>query len=861
MTASLTLEQARIKLNMPNASVAEVMVAAKKAGIQISVFGDAANMPTLTKSQSQVSLFNSGSSFKLEKTGFKPKTLGPKYTLNGNSNGNIFSAGNTQQFSFKTSKLDLPSSNAFKQNISLGNSQFKPSTSLSFNNGLNSYLFNSFKNFRTLSENKPKIYADGEKIDMGKVVKVEIGEGGKQVFTMEDGTLVEKQLSAEALQRFQNSKMADVSSIVNKDGRVITYDKAGNILEERDAHKGELGYVPDGPSIEEDLVQQLGTKRLQKFNEDNAKLAGEISELQTELATLTDDYIVGVGAQNPKEAEKLKRRRKSIENEINKKEDKQDKLKTKLTDSYIKSVIKECDGDIDKIKAKVHSLVKNSSTDSDTAKQMMAIVAGFENLSDDDLKAAVSHYMSPTSVVDGDQAVENADAMADGSTRIRGKQGHRVRAAITDVARKTGNGDVVSEAFIRGAENAIDPETGDVDTELVQDINRNAITAATDHDQATVKVADNAVSLGNDRFTQATDVVVTEQLAESGSEEVAHAGAKMRATIQDREILVETTKTHHETLRNAGASDETIKMDLEVQGEHLAEVEDENQVAVDEVNRNYDVENAYNRSVANHGQDLSVEAQKVIVQRTVDSGDEEAMNNVANHAYEYDVTNRDDVIKMLKEQGYESTQKALQEAQDKYEAKIAEEKEKGKASEAELKKQQEIAKKNEQEKAEAKAETKQQAQTTSSNTAKTTSTPKTRATAQELTNAIRSGSTISSLVTSDSFKNAEAKDRVTFYNNLSARDKQTAINSIVENSNAITLKSLMLSGMKREILKYLVQHPSSDNNAKLSYLENYLSPADKKDLQDMKEERNHDARMVNAQEQDNQKRKPFMFEV
>ena len=29
----------------------------------------------------------------------------------------------------------------------------------------------------------------------------------------------------------------------------------------------------------------------------------------------------------------------------------------------------------------------------------------------------------------------------------------------------------------------------------------------------------------------------------------------------------------------------------------------------------------------------------------------------------------------------------------------------------------------------------------------------------------------------------------------------------------------------------------------------------------MKEERNHDARMVNAQEQDNQKRKPFMFEV
>ena len=218
--------------------------------------------------------------------------------------------------------------------------KFGTDSKQSFDNkfDVDSYLFDSFKNFRNFNAYKPKTYSESEKIDMSKVVKFEVGKGGKHIFTMEDGTTVEKHLSEEALQRFQESPMANVSSIVNKDGWVITYDKSGNVIEDRDAHKGERGYVKDGLSIEEDLVEQLGTKRIQKFSEDKEKIADEIKELQTELATLTDDYIAGVAAQNPKEAEKLKRRRTAIENEITKKCDKQDKLKTKLTDDYIRNL-------------------------------------------------------------------------------------------------------------------------------------------------------------------------------------------------------------------------------------------------------------------------------------------------------------------------------------------------------------------------------------------------------------------------------------------------------------------------------------------------------------------------------------------
>ena len=132
--------------------------------------------------------------------------------------------------------------------------------------------------------------------------------------------------------------------------------------------------------------------------------------------------------------------------------------------------------------------------------------------------------------------------------------------------------------------------------------------------------------------------------------------------------------------------------------------------------------------------------------------------------------------------------------------------------------------------------------------------------ARELTEAVASGSSVNAIILSDKFRNADPQDRAAFYNNLSVKDKQMVISSIVEKSNAITLKSLMFSGMKKSILSYLVSHPSSDNNAKLKYLENYLTPADKKELEDLKEKQQSNVQ-AQRKEVENKQHKPFMFEV
>ena len=59
---------------------------------------------------------------------------------------------------------------------------------------------------------------------------------------------------------------------------------------------------------------------------------------------------------------------------------------------------------------------------------------------------------------------------------------------------------------------------------------------------------------------------------------------------------------------------------------------------------------------------------------------------------------------------------------------------------------------------------------------------------------------------------------------------------MVESTDASSLKSLMFSSFKTDILKYLVQHSNAKNNAKLQYVERFLSQTDKKNLEKMKED-------------------------
>ena len=59
---------------------------------------------------------------------------------------------------------------------------------------------------------------------------------------------------------------------------------------------------------------------------------------------------------------------------------------------------------------------------------------------------------------------------------------------------------------------------------------------------------------------------------------------------------------------------------------------------------------------------------------------------------------------------------------------------------------------------------------------------------------------------------------------------------MVETTDATSLKNMMYSSFKTDILKYLVQHSNAKNNQKLKYVERFLSPTDKKMLEEMQEQ-------------------------
>ena len=71
---------------------------------------------------------------------------------------------------------------------------------------------------------------------------------------------------------------------------------------------------------------------------------------------------------------------------------------------------------------------------------------------------------------------------------------------------------------------------------------------------------------------------------------------------------------------------------------------------------------------------------------------------------------------------------------------------------------------------------------------------------------------------------------------MNTRERAQAIGEMVETTDATSLKNMMYSSFKTDILKYLVQHSNAKNNQKLKYVERFLSPTDKKMLEEMQEQ-------------------------
>ena len=268
---------------------------------------------------------------------------------------------------------------------------------------------------------------------------------------------------------------------------------------------------------------------------------------------------------------------------------------------------------------------------------------------------------------------------------------------------------------------------------------------------------------------------------------------------------------------------------------------------------NDDEEHTGAQNMAGHGHELDASIQKEFVGLMTGLNDENVSSIIADNAYNYDLSNRDDIIRMLQEQGYDKTMEALENARKEYEAQAAEAKairDAQKAAEAAK------AVKEQQAKADKKAEQKPVAND-NTRTTNVTATPaqstnqnrtfvSTPVQSQAQTNVPVSSSAevrdiirtdgIAKAVTSESFRTADTKTKESILNSLNKAARQEAIQSIVEGAQGFQLDAYMFSSLKNDILRYLVSNPTPKNTEKLTYLQRYLSPTDKKMLQEMKEQ-------------------------
>ncbi len=910
MAAGLTLDQARIQLNMPFASEAEVLNAAKNAGIEINLTGiqNTANTSVLdekngftvfvgknpqtsqtqqpvppqqpfiqpkTQPQAPASTpapaptFSAGSkqyNFNNQKFDLNTSIWGNKKTFGGSTQssslGNMGlggSLGNTQNF-----QLDAPT---------LNNPKFNPTAQTSLSTfgqkdfSLDNFLFTSMSTFKPMSLSDISFSDENQDIDMNKVKTQEFLDNGKIRFTMEDGSVIEKQLSEQSMQA--TGRERQLSKIDYVDGQAIYYGLDGKETQRRAVRFGEPGFVSDGNSIQEDLVAVLGEETLTKYGEKQQNYKSQLADIDTQLTHLTDDYIAQVEADDPKQAKELRKQRKSLQKEQLKIKDKVFKAKEKLAAQYIKQVYKECGGDVEKINAKFDSLMRNSDMSTETTQQMSHILKSLQEKTKGMNPEQIASFYATVM----DQALVNGEdntiALGDEVSRMSGESGQQMLDGYVAGAQRTGRQQAASQALINGIDNAVDSETGEVDAPRATNIGR-AVTTLTG--------ADGAIALGqhvkeseSDDLKIAANVAIDEQAVKTEGnkkDDVIQASIDVTTSIKDDRKQVQANENTHQIYENMGASDETKKRRAEIIGSRIGDFHENAQLDVDSTERKYDIEDVYLISASQSIQNVNAKVQKEMIERTIASGNEQAMNNIAEHAYDYDISNREDIIRMIKEHGTEGTLKILDEATKKYEAQadsakaIADAQKSANEAKAEVKPETRTATKTQTQARDTETRTQQRQQIPNPvvnepaqprTSSPTIGLPFASRTSVSAVREMLKSATPAQVVQSEEFKSLSVKESAEVLKNLNASDRKDAIKSIVERLEGFQLQGYMHSNMKNDILKYLVSNPTSKNQDKLNFVKRFLNGDDKKFIEQLREQM--------SVEQEITPKKPFNFEV
>lgn len=873
---ALTLENIRQLYNLPKtASDKEVMAFAKANNIEIS-FSGAKNTANLNDLKGNAG----GSVF-----GFNNNQNAQKKTPVKFTSKTKFNFGNTPKFDANV-PLSSQSTSIFGNGFGGGNSN-TPSLSQTQNVGqlasasgaLGKDYAADFKKandnwFKNMNFNFAKVsndtvdsfltkqFAKGDEVkskfagkiadpEMSKVVSVKYNQQTGEIIKIhDDGSEHKEQMTAEQLKMYQGvSKKYKLVSSEYVDGRVIEH-MANGTTREREAFFGERGYQKDGNSVDEELQNAF---------------PGDYANIKTDddRKTLMARYI----KENLKNMSPEERERKI--DELLKNTD-----RSSTSGIYLMSIA----GGLSRA-ARKHANTRIITTRENIEAQAKTAQAAItQGISEKGLTSAdQAQAINDAAEIADDfaqgthfaEAVGNnvdiiaADNMQQAATLALKRDAKTFSETATITIEKAKDSNEVLMDSVDGNKefaNKVEKEIADIFLQKtglkggkIQNVNLatdasgvSTVNICNDSACAQVELSllSGDVSSALERFgklnlkklsdeqkvglSRATSTAMKDGIVKKDDmPAVAKLGVTAETSIQSEQMQRDVISERYEAFEKMSV--DAQKAYLEEQGKQGYKYQKENQLFADELGRKHDVDDIYNITNADFVQMYeNAKIQQEIAQRTVDSGNEDAMTNLANHAYELDPENVDDVVKMLKEQGSEKTLKALDEAKVRYEEQAQRDKEVAESKKAETqraKEAQEAA-----EKAKVQKEAQPQTQTTKTSSAKNDNV------VTVSTNRNLSSASILKTITSKEFKEKSIAEKKEAFKQLNTRERSQAIGEMVESTDASSLKSLMFSSFKADILKYLVQHSNAKNNAKLQYVERFLSQTDKKNLEKMKED-------------------------
>lgn len=864
---ALTLDNIRQLYNLQKASDKEVMEFAKANNIEISLSGvkNTANLNDL-KGNAGGSVFgfnNKQSAQQKTPVTFTPKTnfnFGntPKFganppSLNQNTSifGNGFGGGNSNtpslsqtqnvgQLASASGALGKDYAADFKKTHSNWFKNMNFNFAKVSNDTVDSFLTEQFAKG---DEIKSKFAGKITDPEMSRVVSVKYNEQTGEIIKIhDDGSEHKEQMTAEQLKMYQGiSKKYKLVSSEYVDGRVIEHMANGK-TREREAFFGERGYQKDGNSVDEELQNAFPedyaniktdddrkTLMARYIKENMKNMSSEererkIDELlkNTDRSSTSGIYLMSIAGGLSRAARKhansrIITSRDSVDAQVTTAQAAitQGISERGLTSADQAQAIRDAEELADDFGQGTHyaqtvgSNIATISADNMEQAGMSAMkrdASTFSRTATEAIESTKSTHEVLIEALNGDKefADKIENEIADKFFEKTGLKGGKIQNISTD-----SNGVTKAQvcAVSGCAEIEFDLLNGDTQAALKKFAKLNMATVSDEQKAGLSRVARQSISTVKPEEMQA----------------VAHLGVTSETSIQDAKVQAQVITERYEGFEEL--PEDARKAYLSEQGKQGYKYQEENQLMADDLGRKHDVDDIYNITNADFVQMYeNAKIQQEIAQRTVDSGNEDAMTNLANHAYELDPDNVEDIVKMLKEQGSDKTKQALEEAKTRYEEQAQRDKEIAEAKKAET----ERAKTAQAETEKAKSQAQQPAKNT-------------QTVAQSSGQQVKARTNFSNVsilkaISTKEFKEKSIAEKKEVFKQLNTRERAQAIGEMVETTDATSLKNMMYSSFKTDILKYLVQHSNAKNNQKLKYVERFLSPTDKKMLEEMQEQ-------------------------